>query len=160
MAHNFAFRDFLDSFGLNYDAAVFTAIVIYHDAAIEAGSSFAVLRFWFGLEIMMRLGEDLPVIGAARRLKTAFRKKPAIWDVGVKRLLEKRNKIVHHGVMNTEPQDPYFAKVLYEFTLGLLLAYRKEYSHTEAIASLLDMGNRDSETLGEVKRAVDHLYTT
>ena len=139
--------------------AVFNTISIYHNAILEADASFAVLKFWIGLEIMMRLGQDLPVKGIATRLKTAFRKKPAVWDVGVRRLLETRNRIMHYGEMNAVPQDVYFAKILYEFTLGLLLKYGREYC-VEPISSLFDMGNQDPETLEEVKRAIEHLYTT
>jgi hypothetical protein len=136
------------------------AIEIYHEATTENNPNFAVLKFWIGLEGMMRLGEDRPVRDVARRLQTAFRMKPTIWDLGVRRLFEKRNQIVHRGVMDADLQDVYFAKTLYEHTLWLLLGYGKEYKTVEAITTLYEMGNKDRDALGELRRAVEHLFTT
>jgi len=106
------------------------------------------------------LGKDINEKTTADRLKTAFRKKPEIWDIEVKRLKDTRNKMVHRGLLEATVEETYFAKVLYEFTLGLLLKYGTEYKDENTMKTLLELAGEDPTTLSEVKRAIDYLLQT
>lgn len=138
-------------------SSIFKALELYGEAASDLDPNFSFLKFWIGLENMMKLGEDLPARAVARRLKTAFRSEPEIWRIGISRLLYKRNRLVHRGLMDVTPQEVYFSKLLYVFTLRLFLEYGREYSRVEPIATLIDMRSIDDEALQEVKLAIDSM---
>jgi len=141
-------------------STILEALQIYGAAVNELDPNFAVLRFWIGLEKMMGIGQDIRESHVSSRLKSAFRNKPQIWDYEIERLQEQRNKMVHRGVMQATPEDAYFAKLLYGLTLGLLLEYSSKYSKVESITASFDLGNRDGDTLSEVRAAVEHLLGT
>lgn len=144
----------------NVMSIIIEALRIYGAAANELDPNFAVLRLWIGLEKMMGLGQDMRAGDVGSRLKTAFRHKPEVWDDEIERLEEQRNRMVHRGVMEATPEDAYFAKILYGFTVGLLLEYSSKFSQVESIVTSLNLGNREPDTLSEVRAAVDHLLLT
>jgi hypothetical protein len=139
---------------------IIEALQIYGAAANELDPNFAVLRLWIGLEKMMGLGHDMRAGDVGSRLKTAFRHKPEVWDDEIERLEEQRNKMVHRGVMEATPEDAYFAKILYGFSLGLLLEYGSKFSQVESIVTSLNLGDKEPDTLSEVRAAVDRLLLT
>jgi hypothetical protein len=139
-------------------ASIYKALEMYAEAANDSDPNLAVMKFWIGLENMMRAGQDLDVRTVARRLRTAFRRKPEIWDDEVRRLLQKRNELVHRGLMECTVQDAYFAKMLLELTLFMLLGYGRKGFGIDAIRTLLDFGNASPQALGEVKSGMEYLF--
>jgi hypothetical protein len=140
--------------------ATLEALRIYGAATNEMDPNFVVLRFWIGLEKMIGLGQDIREADVSAKLKSAFRNKPTVWDLEIDRLLERRNKMVHRAIMEATAEDAYFAKILYGFTLGLLLEYGSRFSRVESIRASFELGNRDSDTLAEVGAAVERLLRT
>jgi hypothetical protein len=141
-------------------AAVYKALELYGAAVNEPDPNFATLKLWIAMERLVGLGQDINVRTVKSRLTTAFRNKPAIWDTEVKRLLDKRNKLVHRGQFEATFSDAYFAKLVFELTLGLVLKYGPEYSEDKALQALLELGNKDNSALEEVRNAIDYLAKT
>jgi hypothetical protein len=141
-------------------SAAYKSIELYGAAANELDPNFALLKLWIALELLVGLGQTTNVRAAANRLITVFRHKPAVWDMEVKRLLDKRNKIVHQGQLEATITDVHFARLLFAFTFGLLLKYGTEYSEEKALQALLDLGNKDSSAIQQVEKAVHSLATS
>ncbi len=135
------------------------AISVYAEAVTESEKGYAFLKFWIGVELMVRLKSKIPDEKVATRIKQMFfLEKPETFDSQVETFLSKRNLILHEGDLETiQWYDIIFAKQLYEEILELLMRFCHASLDLDWIEPYYDSAGKTVESLDETRKAIEFL---
>jgi len=157
------FYEFVDIVGklpqLKIKQVITDALSIYAEAVSESEKNYAFLKFWVGLELMVRLRGKIPDEKVATRMKTMFfLDKPKTFDSQVDTFLSKRNMILHEGDLGAiQWYDIIFAKQLYEEILTQLMRFCNNSLDIGWIESYYDLTGKPVESLEATKNATEFL---